>query len=96
MTFVRTATSGRNRSIVSSWNDETSHTKSRPTPSSPPRKSESGAPMLPARTAGRFEVDAEARRSISAIHVVVVDLPLVPVIAIQRFAPAAVSAWAIR
>ena len=86
--FVRTATCGWNRSIASSWKEDSSQTKSRPPRSR--RKPESGAPMLPASATGR-----PARRRISAIQVVVVDFPFVPVIAIQRFTPGD-SASAIR
>jgi hypothetical protein len=50
--------------------------------------------MLPASATGRLEPGA-ARRSISAIQVVVVDLPFVPVTAIHRFSPG-VSASAMR
>ena len=58
-----------------------------------PRKPESGSPMFPASATGRAAVPA--RLSISAIQVVVVDFPLVPVTATQRFAPGA-SASAMR
>ena len=88
MTLVKTATWGWNRSIASSWNEEISQTKSRGLFSE--RKPDSGAPMFPARATGR-----PARRSISAIQLAVVDLPLVPVTATQRFSPVA-SASAIR
>ena len=88
MTLVRTATSGRKLSIPSSWNDETSQTKSRGVGLL--RKPESGAPMLPASATGRGP-----ERRISAIQAVVVDFPLVPVTATHRFRPG-VSASAIR
>ena len=80
--FVSTATWGRKRSTPSSWKDDSSHTKSRGPGSA--RKPESGAPMLPESATGR-----PARFRISAIHVVVVDFPFVPVTAIQRCAPGA-------
>ncbi len=59
--FVRTATCGRKRSTASSWNEDTSQTKSRPPGSR--RKPESGVPMFPASATGR-----PARCRISAIQ----------------------------
>jgi len=88
--LVRTATSGRKRSSVSAWNEETSQTKSRAAFSE--RNPDSGEPMFPASATGR-----PARRRTSAIQLVVVDLPLVPVTATQRLLPGgSTSASAIR
>ena len=72
--LVTTATSGRKRSIVSSWKLDTSTTNQRRAREE--HIAESAVPMLPASA-----VSLPSRRSISAVHVDTVDFPLVPVTA---------------
>ena len=73
MTFSTTATAGRNDSVVSSWNDDTSSTAAS---SGRPTSESAGVPTLPAIAAR-----SPAARSISVTSAVVVDFPFVPVTA---------------
>ena len=83
MTFSTTATVGLNRSVVSSWNDDTSSTA---TSSGAPTSESAGVPTLPAISARR-----PAARSICVTSALVVDFPFVPVTAMIGTASAAAA-----